>query len=59
VQHNNISLTPVGIDFGCNPDASVENNTIMDAGIGIAKLPAGFGSLNSNYNVQAVMDGCC
>lgn len=59
VQHNTITHVPIGIEFACHGDSSVNTNTIMDAGVGIDNLPVGFASSNSYFNLQAITGGNC
>jgi hypothetical protein len=55
VQHNTITGCPVGIELNGFADGSVRSNTIMDGGVGVDGVPAGFAVSNSYYNVGTIM----
>jgi len=58
VQSNAITRTTTGIEFNCHT-ATVAHNTINDASVGLADVPASFGSPNNVFNVSTIRtDGC-
>jgi|SRR5580658_181411 hypothetical protein len=55
VQRNTITGCPIGIELNGFADNNVHSNTIMDAGIGLDQVPAGFTVSNSYYDVGTIM----
>jgi hypothetical protein len=55
VQHNTITGCPIGIELNGFADGNVHSNTIMDAGVGLDQVPAGFAVSNSYFNVGTIM----
>ncbi len=55
VQHNTITWCGFGIELNGFADGNVHSNTIMDAGVGLDQVPAGFAPSNSYFNVGTIM----
>lgn len=60
VKGNGISYT-VGnaIEFNCTTSDTITGNIIIDANVGLDKVPAGFAGLNTFYNVNTKQTGGC
>jgi len=59
VKGNGISYTTgSAIEFNCTTRDTVTGNTIIDANVGLDKVPAGFTGSNTFYNVATIKTGC-
>lgn len=60
VKGNGISYTTgTAIEFNCTTSDTVTANTIIDANVGLDKVPAGFTGSNTFYNVNTKTTGGC
>jgi hypothetical protein len=55
IRGNTITGCPIGIELNGFADGNVLSNTIMDGGIGLDQVPAGFAASNFYYNVGTII----
>ena len=55
IRGNTIAGCPIGIELNGFADGNAHSNTIMDAGVGLDQVPAGFTVSNSYFNVGTIM----
>jgi len=55
VRSNTIAGCPIGIELNGFADGNLHSNTIMDGGVGLDQVPAGFAVSNFYYNVGTII----
>ncbi len=55
IRGNTITGCPIGIELNGFADGNAHSNTIMDGGVGLDQVPAGFAVSNFYYNVGATI----
>jgi hypothetical protein len=56
IRGNTIAGCPIGIELNGFADGDVHSNTIMDGGVGLDQVPAGFAASNFYYNVGTIIN---